>query len=80
MEWGGTKSYDGGKAWSSVNHSTLSELEAAKKGGGCILFRERVREEENQISNEMEGFGRRRGSKEEWMWKKIGRFGKSNDG
>ncbi len=44
------------------------------------MFRERVRKEENRISNEMEGFGRRRGSKEDWMWRKIGRFGKSNDG
>ncbi len=43
------------------------------------MSREMVREEENQISNEMEGFGRRRGSKEEWMWKKTGRFGKRND-
>ncbi len=35
---GGTKSYDSGKAWSSVNHSTLSELEAAKKGGRVYFF------------------------------------------
>jgi hypothetical protein len=33
MEWGGTKSYESVKAWSSINHSKLSELEAAKKGG-----------------------------------------------
>jgi hypothetical protein len=42
------------------------------------LSRERVREEENQISNELEGFDRKSGSKEECMWKKTGRFVKRN--
>jgi hypothetical protein len=38
--WGGAKSYEGEKVWSSINHSIFSGIQYLLAMGACILFSE----------------------------------------